>query len=68
MPSTLGPNQVLGINQSLFSPNGQFELIMQSDGNLVLYRVANQHPLWATGTKGQDVLRAIMQSDGNLVL
>jgi hypothetical protein len=41
---------------------------MQSDGNLVLYRLANHHALWATGTNGQDVKRAIMQGDGNLVL
>src|SRR6516165_11160274 len=68
MANILAPNQSLGINQTLVSSNNAFELIMQSDGNLVLYRLANGHPLWATGTNGQDVMRAIMQSDGNLVL
>jgi hypothetical protein len=68
MSSILSPNQSLGINQSLISGNGQFQLIMQSDGKLVIYRLANHHALWATGTNGQDVMRGIMQGDGNLVL
>ncbi len=68
MSSVLAPNQSLFTNQSLNSPDGRFQLIMQSDGNLVIYRLANHHPLWATGTNGKDVMRAIMQTDGNFVL
>ena len=68
MASVLGPNQSLGVNQSIFSPSNTYELIMQSDGNLVLYRTANHHAIWATGTNGKDVMRATMQGDGNLVL
>ena len=64
----LSPGQFLGINQTLLSTNGTWELIMQSDGNLVLYRRANMHPTWSTKTNGKDVMRAIMQADGNFVL
>jgi hypothetical protein len=68
MSSVLSPNQSLGTNQAIFSPSNTFELIMQGDGNLVLYRRSTGHALWATGTNGKDVMRAIMQTDGNLVL
>jgi hypothetical protein len=63
----LSAEQSLGINESLQSPSGQFSLVLQEDGNLVLYDQANQ-PLWATETDGQAVARATMQGDGNLVL
>lgn len=42
-------------------------LIMQSDGNLVLYN-ATGVPLWNTATSGNPGSQAIMQSDGNLVV
>jgi hypothetical protein len=40
---------------------------MQADGNLVLYRIDDGHALWASGTAGQPVNRAVMQADGNLI-
>ncbi|WP_246119285.1 phosphatidylinositol-specific phospholipase C domain-containing protein [Aliikangiella coralliicola] len=46
-------------------------LIMQHDGNLVLYRFSNgviREPLWATGTNWSNHHKAIFQSDGNLVV
>ncbi|MCW8878883.1 MAG: hypothetical protein OQK51_17670 [Kangiellaceae bacterium] len=46
-------------------------LIMQHDGNLVLYRFNNGQigePLWATGTNWGSQHRAIFQGDGNLVV
>ena len=46
---------------------GKGYLIMQTDGNLVLYDAANQ-PKWATGTNGRVVTHVIMQTDGNLVI
>lgn len=64
----LRPNQQLGINDTLNSPNGQYQLILQPDGNVVLYRMSDKYPLWATGPKGKDAKRAIMQPDGNFVL
>jgi pseudomonalisin len=49
------------------SPNGQYELIMQSDGNLVEYGPGNQ-VIWDSGTYGHPGAEAIMQTDGNLVV
>jgi hypothetical protein len=54
--------------QAVFSCDGQFELIMQTDGNLVLYENGVTPALWNTGTEGQDVAYMIMQEDGNLVV
>lgn len=42
-------------------------LIMQGDGNLVLYAPSGQ-PLWATDTRGKPATRAQFQKDGNLVI
>jgi hypothetical protein len=55
---------------SLHSCNGDFELRMQADGNLVLYSgdPVSSNAWWATGTNGLDGYRADMQSDGNFVL
>jgi hypothetical protein len=60
----------LGREQSLYSCNGQFELRMQADGNLVLYHGGRSpsDAWWATGTNGWDGFRADMQGDGNFVL
>ncbi len=47
-------------------------LIMQDDGNLVLYGQDSpsdpEYGFWATGTSGTDASYAVMQTDGNLVL
>ena len=39
----LGPNQELPQKNSLWSETGLYELRMQDDGNLVLYRASNPH-------------------------
>jgi hypothetical protein len=62
------PGETLVIGQELYSQNLKFVLKMQSDGNLVLYRVQDAQALWATGTEGKGATRATMQKDGNLVL
>ena len=54
--------------QSITSPNGLFQLVMQTDGNLVVYLVAQGDPLWSTGTSGNPGAVAAMQNDGNLVV
>ena len=48
---TLTPNQVLTANQSISSPNGQYQLIMQGDGNLVEYGPGGQ-AIWDSVTYG----------------
>jgi hypothetical protein len=62
----LTANVSLTANQSLASCNGDYTLIMQGDGNLVLYQGSTA--LWASGTVGSGADEAIMQGDGNFVL
>lgn len=66
--ATLFSGQALQPGQSLQSDNKLHTLILQSDGNVVLY---NQHSqaIWATNTGSLiDPRDFIMQTDGNLVL
>ncbi len=66
-PSRLEVGQTLGSGQTLRSPNGNLWLVVQGDGNLVLYDAANR-PLWYSHTAGRGTSRLILQGDGNLVL
>lgn len=61
---TLYPNTTLYMNQYIESGAGNFRLIMQGDGNLVMYR-KDGTPRWSTGARGYN---SIMQWDGNFVL
>jgi nucleoid-associated protein YgaU len=63
---TLTEGQKLQKGDSLASNNGAYTLTLQEDGNLVL--AARGQSVWATGTNGQDVVRAEVQTDGNFVL
>jgi len=67
---TLSPGQSLSPDERLASRNGCYVLLLQQDGNLVLYKKGKA--LWATGTNTINSQRkpttAIMQGDGNLVL
>ncbi len=56
----------LGPGETASSCDGRFDLVMQGDGNLVLYMQGKA--LWASGTDGQDGYAMVMQGDGNLVL
>ncbi len=67
MRSILNPNEVLRANEKIVSPNGLHTLIMQGDGNLVLYFYDGQ-ALWNSKTNGTDASYVIMQADGNLVI
>jgi len=57
------------VDSSIFSivvlQNGDFQLVMQIDGNLVLYN--RNTPVWSSGTGGKATLLDI-QDDGNIVL
>jgi hypothetical protein len=67
---TVQVNQTLTIlqaYQSIYSPNGQYQLIMQGDGNLVEYGPGGL-VMWNAGTWGNPGAYAIMQGDGNLVV
>jgi hypothetical protein len=70
MSDRLNPGQTLqrGTDHDrLKSASGTYSLIMQEDGNLVLYK-AGGHALWASNTAGTDSQRAVMQNDGNFVI
>ncbi len=45
---------------------GANKLLMQQDGNLVLYH--NGHAKWSTGTNGHPGAYFVMQNDGNAVV
>jgi RHS repeat-associated protein len=47
-----GTTGVLGSGQCFVSPNGRFELLLQADGNMVIYdrSVTPSAPMWYTGT------------------
>jgi len=61
------PGLQLDPGQSLSSPDGRLRLVMQLDGNLVLYTPTG-HAAWASNTRGHTGVYALMQLDGNLVL
>ena len=58
--------QGLATGQQVGSCDGRFALVMQTDGNLVLYMGTT--PLWHTHTNGLGGYAAWMQGDGNFVL
>lgn len=64
--SSQNANQSLNAGQSLTSADGRYQLIMQTDGNLVLYSI--NRPLWHSRTHGTPANRVVMQDDGNLVV
>lgn len=49
---TLRPGEELAQGESVVSPNGKYQLILQHDGNLVLYVTANDTALWDSRTVG----------------
>ena len=64
--SSLLPGERLHAGDGLRSPNGEYRLIMQGDGNLVLRREGKA--LWASNTAGHSGADVVMQGDGNLVI
>jgi hypothetical protein len=66
-PVSVGSNQGLLPDQSVTSPNGQYTLTYQSDGNLVIV-AGGGLAIWSTDTSGTCANVASMQSDGNFVV
>jgi hypothetical protein len=64
--STVPSGGYLDPGQYISSQDLRHQLVMQSDGNLVLY--SEGRVIWATYTVGATNPRLVMQSDGNLVL
>ena len=59
------PDQTLSSGQSIWSPNGAYELLMQTNGKLVEYGPSGA--VWATGTPASGD-HVTMQTDGNFVV
>ncbi len=73
LPKTLGDRISTGesmyANQKLRSPAGNYELVNQGDGNLVLYRMSpDTRAMWASGSYGKKPKKLVVQGDGNVVL
>ncbi|MCZ2838562.1 reprolysin-like metallopeptidase [Modestobacter sp. VKM Ac-2985] len=66
-PAQLSAGQTLTSGQLLSSPRGRYRLVVQGDGNVVLY-AADGRVLWHAGTHGSAGSRLVMQGDGNLVV
>lgn len=64
--TVLRSGEVLTPGQKLLSPNGRYQLIYQTDGNLVFYR--SSQVLWQTQTSGRPAGVASMQADGHFCL
>lgn len=64
----MGADEVLYGDEALYSCDGRFALVMQTDGNLVIYQVGTPTALWSTGTYGNSGAAMVMQSGGNLVV
>jgi hypothetical protein len=64
--SVLAPDRALGVNESISSCNGLYTLVMQGDGNVVLYGPSGA--VWHSQTHGTAGQVVVMQGDGNFVL
>ena len=64
VPSDVPSGTDFNDGQWIESPNGEFTVNMQTDGNLVEYEGGTA--IWATGTSGAD--QTVMQTDCNLVI
>jgi hypothetical protein len=73
MTNSLLENQSIFSGTQLVSSNGAYFLVVQEDGNLVLYVSSHFVPanaIWNSKTNGRGCApyKLILQSDGNLVL
>jgi hypothetical protein len=72
--SELGPNGRLFKNQYIISEDGTFQLIFQTDGNLVLYVLKfgvdpiNPIPAWDSKTYNKNAQYAELETDGRLAV
>jgi hypothetical protein len=67
-PTILDGGHSFAKDQPVFSCDGKVKLVFQNDGNLVLYEVNGNKPLWDSRTNNQGATAAVFQFDGNLVV
>lgn len=63
----LAQGQQLPSGNYIVSADKRYALLMQTDGNLVVYS-AGYHPLWGSGTNGNSGAYFLLQNDGNMVI
>ncbi|MBU3186893.1 hypothetical protein [Clostridium estertheticum] len=68
MADRLNPGEKLLPGEQLLSANEKYSLVMQGDGNLVLYTVESMDAAWSSETHGHQVDWAVLQEDGNFVI
>ena len=69
--NTLTCGETLYLGQKLTSPNGQYTLVLQKDGNLGVYRTCDNYSVFSALTKSQtisDGYYAVLQPDGNFAV
>jgi hypothetical protein len=67
----LTAGQRLHANEYILSNNAQYALVMQKDGNLVLYghgQAGSGRALWNSKTAGHPGANLVVQGDGNIVI
>jgi hypothetical protein len=67
-PDRLLAGESLLPGEYIESPNGAAQLLMRYDGNLVLYRLEDDYPVWNTNSVDHPQAYTVLQSDGNLVV
>jgi hypothetical protein len=70
-PAALYGGQSLSTGQELVegdgTGSGATRLILQPDGNLVMYDVWYGYPVWSSNTQGKPMVQVLVQYDGNVV-
>jgi len=61
-------NEHLLPGEFLESAAGEFKLVYEKDGNLVLYGARDKSVIWESHTKGKPAWKTCMQPDGNFVV
>ena len=56
------------MNKFYYSPDRNYFIVFQNDGNLVIYRDKGRVPVWNSETNGRGGNRCVLQKDGNLVI
>ncbi|WP_244138735.1 MULTISPECIES: protease pro-enzyme activation domain-containing protein [Burkholderia] len=65
---TIGEGTTLKPGQTVYSASQSHRLVMQNDGNLVLYNATSGAAVWNSGTNGNTGAYAVFQTDGNFVI
>lgn len=67
-PAEISGSTSLDVGEHMVSPNGQFQLSMQDNGNVVLRRVSDAKILWHPNADGSGGAKLKVSASGNVVL